>query len=154
MKMNKLLMVCTGLISVCSPNAIYKLGRLHFLPVWNGGPEDKTFITLGLLFCLTIFLIALEHFLTLVVGGIMCRIRSRTSVNFSSLTTIIKASLFPFKCIAYLSSMVIASSLFSMEGGVVATLFIGYLYFFKLPVLNKVVNKKIVGGFADETKYN
>ncbi|MBQ0600858.1 hypothetical protein J7S78_13755 [Klebsiella oxytoca] len=154
MKMYKSLMTFTGIISVFSVYGIYKLGRLHFLPVWNGGPEDKTFISLGLLFCLAIFLMALEHFLTLAIGTIRLSLRSQTFVNFSSLTTIIKAALFPFKCIAYLSSMVIASSLFSMGGGVVATLFIGYLYFFKLPVLNEFVNKKIVDGFTDETKFN
>lgn len=152
--MYRFLMAFTGVISVSSAYAIYKLGLLHFIPVWNGGVEDKTFISLGLLICLAIFLVALEHFLTLVIGSIMRNLRSPTLVNFSLLTTIIKAVLFPFKFIVYFFSLAVSTKMLSLELGIFAAIIVGCIYFFGIPSLNKIINGKIAGGFINEKTNN
>ncbi|MEY8940947.1 hypothetical protein AB9K36_04065 [Klebsiella michiganensis] len=96
----------------------------------------------------------LEHFLTMMIYSALRLFRSSAFINFSSLTAIVKAVLFPFKFIAYFSSMLITTGVFSVGADFISMLIVGYIYFFKMPDINKEINKKIAGGIADESKKN
>lgn len=152
--MYKYLIALTGGISGASAYGIYHFGRLYFLPVWRGGLEDKTFISLALLTFLVLFLVTLEHFMTMTIYSALRLFRSSAFINFSSLTAIVKAVLFPFKFIACFSSMLITTGVFSVGADFISMLIVGYIYFFKMPDINKGINKKIAGGIADESKNN
>ncbi|EIZ1085911.1 hypothetical protein MPI44_004459 [Klebsiella oxytoca] len=154
MNLYKYLIVLTGVISGASANGVYHFGRLYFLPVWRGGFEDKSLISLALLAFLVLFLVVFEHFLTMTIYSVVRFFRSPYHVNFSSITAIVKAVILPFKFIAYFSSMVIGTGVLSVGGGFISGLIVGYIYFFKMPDINKEINKKIAGGITNETKVN
>lgn len=154
MNVYKYLIAFTGVISGASAYGIYHFGRLYFLPVWRGGLEDKSLISLALTTFLVLFLVAFEHFLTMMLYSVVRFFCSPTHVNFSSLTAIVKAVTFPFKCIAYFSSMVIGTGVLSVGGGFISALIVGYVYFFKMPDINKKINKKIAGGIINEAEVN
>lgn len=81
---------------------IYYFGRLQFLPFWNGGIEDKTYITISLIACITAFLIALEQSLTLLITFFVDTFNSSTS---TSSVKYIRFIMFPFKGIALFFTM-------------------------------------------------
>lgn len=148
--MVKYLALATGITSIASGCANYYLVKGFFLPVWRGGLEDKTTISFLLIICLVVFLVSLEHFITLTAGAIAKNMRRSDSFDFSLITTTTKAILFPLKCISYFLSMILTSNLFGIGGEFIGCLAVGYIYLFKMPEINKAINSKIAGGFFKE----
>lgn len=147
MKIKYLYTYLIGAACLISAFGIYHLGRLNFLPIWKGGVEDKVFITLPLILFIYLFLIVLEQFLSLFISSISDILNSSDKRSYSAISAIVRSALLPLKGIAMLTSIPLAYMQWGLLGGFMLSLFIGYLYFDKNPVINKFINNKIANIF-------
>lgn len=143
MKTINLLALSGGLTAVSS-YAVYTNVMLYFLPVWKGGNEDKTLVSLCLFFGLLVFLISLETLMTISLSSITRAIYSPEKINISSFIKKIKIATLPLKICAYFLSMNIFISRSGLAGGLTAVFFVSYLYFYFMPYLNKRISGKIM----------